>query len=93
MFPGTVKVKVGEAVAQTNYSGTSVEVHFDKVSVKKSQYKAQSPFQMTEDGTVLSSGEVRSSEIIRPHRTASAKIGRLSNERQGSWALPTLVLG
>lgn len=66
MFPGTVKVKVGEAIARTNCSGTSVEVHFDKVSVKKSQYKEQSPFQMTEDGTVLSSGEVRSSDMIAP---------------------------
>jgi len=64
VFPGTAKVKANETVAWTNYSGTSVEIRFDKEAVKKLQCKKQSPFQMTENDTVLSSGEVRSSEVV-----------------------------
>jgi len=52
-------LKAREAVAWTNYSGTSVEIRFDKETVKKLQCKEQSPFQMTKDDAVLSSGEVR----------------------------------
>jgi hypothetical protein len=35
VFPGTAKVKANEAVAWTNYSGTAVEIRFDKETVKK----------------------------------------------------------
>jgi hypothetical protein len=35
VFSGTAKVKANEAVAWTNYSGTAVEIRFDKETVKK----------------------------------------------------------
>jgi len=64
VFPGTATMKASEAVAWINYSGTSVEIRFDKETVKQLQCKEQSPFQMTEGDAALSSGEVRSSEVV-----------------------------
>jgi hypothetical protein len=64
VFPGTAQVRAKEAVVWTNYSVTAVEIRFDKEAAKKLQRKEQSPFQMTENDSVLSSGEVRSAEVI-----------------------------
>ena len=56
VFPGTAKVRANEAAVWTNYSGTAVGIRFDKEAVKKLHCKEQSPF--------LSSGEVRSAEVV-----------------------------
>jgi plastocyanin len=64
VFPETAEVKASEAVAWTNYSGTSVEIRFNKETVKQLQCTEQSPLQMIEDDAVFSSGEIRSSEVV-----------------------------